>query len=256
MSNNLIRHNKQFQIATYMLLHSFSDPPEIFTNTSFYYEIQQYYAYSSIVFTYSALENYIRISGSVIYDHLNPNTDPNNLDINMKKDWLFLLKHWDEEAQQGKNKKFNKVLRRLPQHARKRLNNTNVVLEKDIEIYISYIEIFFLHSLLRHSIIHSSPVLGIKLDEYKDIFGCVEKNGKLMQDMKIQPEKALDFYILCIKIMEYFTYVCFPGVDGNKRSSIKECFDIKDMIIHTCVFENEIPKQLIDMLDQKLANNP
>ena len=254
MNYNIIRNNKQFQIATYMLLHAFLDPPEIFSNTSACYEIKQYYAYSSVVFIHTALEYYIRISGSIIYDHLNPNTDPNNLNDKMKDDWLFLLKRWDEETQREDDKKFNKVLKRLPEHARKRLNNANVILEKDIEIYKTNIEKFFTHSLLRHSIIHSNP--NIITDVTKDIFGCVEKDGKLLVDIRKQPEIALDFYILCIKVMEYFTYVCFPGVEGNNRSNIKECFDVKDMILHTSIFEYAIPQQLVDLLEQKLANYP
>ncbi|MBP7732950.1 MAG: hypothetical protein KA140_04195 [Caldisericia bacterium] len=235
-----------------MLLHAFYVPPGI--NTFLYYDIKQYYAYSSIVFINTSLEYYVKISGSRIYDHLNPNTNPNHLNTEMKDDWLFLLKRWDKETQQGENKKFNKVLKRLPEHARKRLNNTNAILERDIKIYESYIKKYFKHSLLRHSIVH--PGLNLDKDVTKDIYSCMEKDGKLLTDLRKQPEIALDFNILCIKVMEYFTYVCFPGIEGNSRSKIKECFDVKDMILHSSIFEYDIPQQLIDLLDQKLANYP
>ena len=241
-------------MATYMLLHAFSDPPNIFSDTSFFLEIKQYYAYSSIVFIYSALEYYIKVTGRTIYDHLNPKTDPKDLNGELKKDWLLLFMRWDKENEREANNKFNRVLCELPVHARKRLNNRNEILERDIEIYKSILKKFYKYSLFRHSIIHNSPVKGISLNEYKDIFGCIEKNGKLLCDLKIQPEKALDFYILCINLMEYFTYVCIPGADGNSRDNITSCFDIKELITESVVYEYETPQQLIDLLDKKLAN--
>jgi hypothetical protein len=239
-----------------MLLHSFIDPPNILLNTSFISELKMNYAFSSIVFIYSSFEYFVKISGRTIYDYINPKIKPEDLNIEDKKDLIFLLKSWNNVKNCEYSSQLERVLDEFPKHARKRLKNQNQILEKDIETYRSLIDKFNTQKHLRHCIIHNTLHQFQSIEVFKKVFGFTEQNNKHYINTSIFPEKALDFYVLCIKTMEYFTYVCFPGVEGNYRSKNKECFDVKDMILHASIFEYEIPQQLVDLLDQKLANYP
>ena len=259
LANNLITNFTQFLLACYSLLHAFTDPPDIIKSSFAYPEIQHYYSCISIIMAYSSVELYIKKSGYILYKHLNGNLDLADLPTKNRKDSVFIFHNWNNDKDEFVKHKFESVLIDIPAQARKRLNTQKIVLDVDIQKYATYRKEFNKAKKLRDHLIHGSFDFSLPDDEFEKIYVWKKKENKLSLDVSQMPEKALDFLTLSLEMLKYFSLVSFTGVDGNTREHIIEAFNIKELLFESVPYEygyGAIPKQLIDLVDQKLTNYP
>lgn len=256
MSNNLIRNIPQFNFACYSLLHAFLDPPKIIKNSFANPQIKYYYACISIVFMYSSVELFVKISSKTILEHLYGKTNDISIPPEHDDDFIFTFHKWSAKRNKYVKQAFSRVLEEIPKQARKRITSLKSVSDIDIEEYALYRKQFIFLKKMRDHLIHGSFETALNDKEFEDVYVWKRQGSKIVLDYSKLPEKALDFYILCINLLKFFTIVCFSAIEGNSKKNVTQAFDLRELLFHTVPFEYDIPQQLIDLLGKKLANYP